>query len=102
LFNLTTKAHHDRSIRERVIALAEEGGLTAILHVKCEVSGSLRQGHGCRNTAGMGKLESAEELAYCAYPTQDAALLAEAQRNPFLSSRNLKAATGFPGQKKII
>ena len=33
-------------------------------------------------------------------PAQDAALVAEAQRNPFISARDLKAATGFPGQKK--
>jgi len=32
-------------------------------------------------------------------PAQDAALVAEAQRNPFVSARDLKAVTGFPGQK---
>jgi hypothetical protein len=35
-------------------------------------------------------------------PAQDAALVAEAERNPFFSSRDLKAATGFPGQKDTI
>jgi hypothetical protein len=34
--------------------------------------------------------------------TQDAALVAEAQRNPFISARNLKAATGIPGQKLTL
>jgi len=35
-------------------------------------------------------------------PVQDAALVAEAQRNPFVSARDLKAATGFPGQKTTL
>jgi len=30
-------------------------------------------------------------------PGQDTALVAEAQRNPFASTRDLKAATRFPG-----
>jgi len=32
-------------------------------------------------------------------PVQDATLVAEAERNPFFSARDLKAATDFPGQK---
>ena len=63
-------AHHDRSIRERVIALAEEGGLIAALQVNCAVSRSLLQEHGYRNTGGMGKLEGADERGYGAYPAQ--------------------------------
>ena len=35
-------------------------------------------------------------------PAQDAALVAEAERNPFFSARDLKAATGIPGQKDTI
>ena len=35
-------------------------------------------------------------------PAQDAALVAEAERNPFFSARDLKAATGFPGYKDTI
>ena len=35
-------------------------------------------------------------------PDQDAALVAEVDRNPLLSARDLKAATGFPGQKDTI
>jgi transposase-like protein len=35
-------------------------------------------------------------------PAEDAALVAEAERNPFFSARDLKAATGFPGQKDVI
>jgi len=59
-------AHHDRSIRERLIALAEEGGLSAAL----QVSGGLLQEHGYRNTRGMSKLEGAGERGYGAYPAQ--------------------------------
>jgi len=33
---------------------------------------------------------------------QHAALLVEVERNPFYSASNLKAATGFPGQKDTI
>jgi hypothetical protein len=62
-------AHHDRSIRVRVIALAE-GGLSVGLQVNCTVSRSLLQERGYRNTGGMGKLESAEERGYSAYETQ--------------------------------
>ena len=35
-------------------------------------------------------------------PAQDAALVAEAERNPFFSARDFKTATGFPGQKDTI
>jgi len=35
-------------------------------------------------------------------PDQDVALVAEAERNPFFSARDLKAANGFPGQKDTI
>ena len=35
-------------------------------------------------------------------PAQDAALVAEAERNPFFSARDVKAATGFPGGKNTI
>jgi len=61
-FILITTAQDDRSIRERVIALAEE--------VNCSVSLSLLQEHGYRNPGRMGKLQGAEELGYCACPAQ--------------------------------
>jgi hypothetical protein len=32
----------------------------------------------------------------------ESALVAEAERNPVFSARDLKAATGFPGQKDTI
>jgi len=61
-FILITMAHHDRSIRESVIALAEE--------MNCTVSRSLLQEHGYRNLGRMGKLEGAEDLGYGAYSAQ--------------------------------
>jgi hypothetical protein len=88
-------ANHARSIRERVIALSEEGRLSAALQVNCTVSRGLLQEHCYRNTRGMGKLEGAEELGYG--PARDAVLVTEAQRNPFVGARDLKTATGFPG-----
>jgi len=38
-------------------------------------------------------------LWHVSSPAQDAALVAEAERNPFFSARDLKAATGFPAQR---
>jgi hypothetical protein len=35
-------------------------------------------------------------------PVQDAALVAEAQRIPFASARDLEAATSYPGQKCAV
>ena len=35
-------------------------------------------------------------------PAQDAALVAEAKRKPFISARDIKAATGSPGQKTML
>jgi hypothetical protein len=59
-------ANHDSSIRERVIALAEEGGLSG--STAGELYGVLNYGY--RNTRGMGKLQGAEERGYGAYPAQ--------------------------------
>jgi hypothetical protein len=41
-------------------------------------------------------------LWHVSIPAQDAALVAEAQRTPFASARELKAATSFPGQKSAV
>jgi hypothetical protein len=59
-FILITLAHHDKSLRERFIALAEE--------MNCTVSLILLQEHGYRNPGRMGKLEGAEELGYGSCP----------------------------------
>jgi hypothetical protein len=61
-FFILMMAHHDRSIRESVIALAEE--------MNCTVSRSLLQEHGYINRGRMGKLEGAEVLGYGAYSAQ--------------------------------
>jgi len=93
--------HHDRSIRERVIALAENGGLSAstaeeLYGVPMSTATEWlrkyrRDGQvGTRKGTGLWRVSIA---------AQDAALLAEAERKPFFSARDLKAATGFPGQK---
>jgi hypothetical protein len=50
-FFLITMTHDDKSIPERVIALAEE--------VNCTVSLRVMQEHGYRNPGRMGNLESA-------------------------------------------
>ena len=90
-------AHHDRSIRERVIALAEKGGLSA------SIAGDLygvtmstardwlqkyrRDGQvGRRKVGGLRRVSS---------PAQNVALIAEAERNPFFSAIDLKVATGI-------
>jgi len=41
-------------------------------------------------------------LWHISSPAQDAALVAKAYRKLFFSARDLKAATGFPGQKDTI
>jgi len=97
-------AHHDRCIRERVIALVEKGGLAAstageLYRVPMATAREwLRkyqrdQQVGRRKGTGLWRISS---------PAQDATLVAEAERNPFFSARDLKAATGFTGQKDTI
>jgi len=96
--------HHDRCIRERVIALPEKGGLSASTAgelygiPKSTAREWLRkyrrdQQVGRRKGTGLWRVSS---------PAQDTVLVAEAERNPFFSARDLKAATGFPGQKNMI
>ena len=95
-------AHHDRSIRERVIVLAEEGGLSAstageLYGVPKSTARAWLQKYrrdwqvGRRRGTGLWRVSS---------PTQDATLVTEVQRNSFVSARELKNPTGFPGQKK--
>ena len=91
--------HHERSIRERVIALVEKGASTAVEKYGIPVSTARewlrkyqRDGQvGRRKGIGLWRVSS---------PAQDAALVAETERNPFFSARDLKAATGFPEGKK--
>jgi transposase-like protein len=95
-------AHHNRSISERVIALAEEGGLTAstagaIRGVPKSIAKAWLQKY--RRDGQVGRRRGTG-LWCVSGPAQDSALVAEDQRNPFLSARDVKAATGFLWQKK--
>jgi len=95
-------AHHDRCIRESVIALAENEGLSAstageLYGVPMSTARQLLRKYqrdqqvGRRKGTGLWRISST---------AQDAALVAEAERNPFYSTRD--PATGFPGQKDTI
>jgi transposase len=97
-------AHHDRSIRERVIVLAEEGGLSASTAgdlygvpkstARAWLQKYRRDGQvGRRTGTGLWRVSS---------PAHDVAVVAEARRNPFVIATDLKAATGFPGQKTAL
>jgi hypothetical protein len=94
-------AHHARSIRERVIALAEDGRLSASTEGEmCSVPKSTarvwlqkyrKDGQvGRRSGTGLWRVSS---------PAPDAALVAESQTNPCDNARDPKYVTGFPGQK---
>jgi transposase-like protein len=96
-------AHHDRSIRERVIALAEEGGLSASTAgelygvpkstARAWLQKYRRDGQvGRRRGTGLWRVSS---------PAQDAALVAEVRRNPYVSERDriLKLLLAFLGKK---
>jgi len=97
-------AHRDRSIRKPVIALAEGGGLSA------STAGELYGVPKSTARAWLQKYRRDGQVGRCrgtglwrvSSPAQDAALVAEAQRNPFVSARDLKAANGFPGQKTML
>jgi transposase-like protein len=97
-------AHHERSIHELVVALAENGGLSAsaageLYDVPMSTAREWLRKYrsdgqvGRRKGTGFWRISS---------PAEDDALVAEAERNPFFSGRDLKAATGFPGQKSTI
>ena len=96
--------HYDRCIRERVIPLAKKGRLPTstageLYGVPMSTAREWLQKYwrdqevGRRKGTGLWRVSS---------PPQDAALVAEADRNPFFSASDLKAATGFPGQKDTI
>ena len=89
------------SIRERVIALAEKGGLCAsTVGDLCGVPMSTaREWLRKYQRDGQVGRRKGTGLWHVSSPARDAALVAEAERNPFFSARDLKVATGFPGQK---
>jgi len=91
-------AHNDRFILGRIIALAEEGGLSASIAgelyivLKSTAKAWLQKYWGdeqVRRPQGTG-------LWHISSPAQDAVLVAKAQRNPFISTRDLKSATCCP------
>jgi len=97
-------AHHDRCIRECVIALVEKGGLSVstageLYGVPMPTARELLQKYG--RDQQVGRLKGTG-LWRVSIPAPDAALVAEGERNPLFSARDLKAATGFPGQKDTI
>jgi len=97
-------AHLDRSIHEHVIALAEEGGLSA------STAGELYSVPKYTARTWLQKYWRDGQVGRCrgtrlwriSSPAQDRALVAEAQRNLFISARDLKAATDFAGQKTTV
>ena len=97
-------AHHDRCIRERVIALVEKGGLPAstaskLYGVPMSTAREWLRKYLRDQQVGRHK---GTGLWHISSPAQDATLVAEAERNPFFSAGDLKAATGFPGQKDTV
>jgi transposase-like protein len=95
-------AHLDRSNREHVITVAEEGGLSAAGQLygvpkstaRAWLQKYRRDGQvGRHGGAGFWRVSS---------PAQDPAFVAEAEGHPFVSARDLKAATDFPGQKRRV
>jgi transposase len=97
-------SHHDRSVRERVIAFVEEGGLSySAAGGRYGVPGSTARAWLLRyRTAGQVRRRRGTGLWSVSSPPQDAALVAEAQRNRFASARELKVATNFPGKKSTV
>jgi len=103
-FILITMAHHDRCIHERVIVLAEKGRLSAstageLYGVPMSTAREWLRKY--RRDQQVGRRKGTG-LWHVSSPDQDAALVTEVERNPFFSARDLKAATGFPGQKDTI
>jgi 3-hydroxyacyl-CoA dehydrogenase len=97
-------AHHDRSIHQCVIALAEKGGLSATtageLYGVPKFTASTWLQKYCKD--GQVGRHRGTGLWRISNPAQDAALVANTHRNPFVSARDFKAATGIPAQKPTL
>ena len=94
-------AHHDRSNRERDIALAEEGGLSAstageLYGVPNSTAGAWLQKY--QRDGQVGRLRGTG-LWRVSNPAQDAALVVEAQRNLFVSAVRLAFAESHVDRK---
>jgi transposase len=97
-------AHHDRSVHKRLITLVEEGGLSAgTVGGRYGVPGSMARAwlQKYRTDGQVGRCRGTG-LWHISSPAQDAVCVAKAQRNPFISARELKAAINFPGQKSMV
>jgi len=97
-------AHHDRYIREHIIALPEKGRLSASTARKLYgvPTSTAREWLWKYRRDGQVERRKGTGLWRVSSPAQDAALVAKAERNPFFSARDLKVATGFPGQRNTI
>jgi hypothetical protein len=86
----------------QAIALAEEGGLSASIPGELYVvpkSTAKAWLQKCWRDGQVGRPQGTG-LWLVSSPAQDTALVGKAQRNPFISKRDLKSATGFPVKKK--
>jgi transposase len=97
-------AHRESCIRESVVALAEKGGLSAFAAGERYgfPASTARRWLGKYRRGGVVARRTGTGLWCVSSPAQDAELVAEAERNPFFSARDLKAATGFTGKKDTI
>ena len=95
-------AHHERSIRERVITVAEKGGLSASTAGEQYGIPMSTAREWLRKYWRDGQVGRRRELGCGAFPAQDAALVAEAERNPSSVQGNLKLLLAFQGKKKTI
>jgi len=97
-------ACHDRCICVRFIIPAEKGGLsvsTAGDLYGVPISTARERLWKYRRDQQFGSCKRTG-LWHISSPTQDAALVAKTYRKLFFRARDLKAATGFPGQKDTI
>jgi hypothetical protein len=97
-------AYYARSIHECIIAHAEDGGLSASTAGEmCSVPKSTARAwlQKYRRDGQVGR-HRVTGLWHVSSPAQDAALEAEAQKNPCVNARDLKSATGFPGQNTML
>jgi len=86
-------AHHARSIWKCVIALAEKGGLSASTarELYSVPMSTAREWLWKYQTDGQVEGYKGTGLWRISSPAQDATLVAEAERNPFFSARDLKS-----------
>jgi transposase-like protein len=97
-------ALNDRFVLERIIALAEEGGLSASIAGELYVVPKSTAKAWLQKywmDGQVGRPQGTGLWRVCS-TAQDAAFVAKAQRNPFSSTRDPKSATGFPVQKSMV